>query len=654
MAVKKFNIIKLKEESKEWTTVLTENMEPTLKKIFENRKLAIDMYLNGNSIEDISNATNLSRSEPTRLLERCIKLDECGRPYGYTALIPYKRQNKYTRKQDINNSNSNSKGLAGAFTCLLETYPELDDFIKSTYFAKKNSPKEKNITPIILHEKFLKECIKVGVKEIDYPFTTNDLAQRSLYRYLKALEEEKSNLSIFRYSDNAIQKFHSVGTGQKMSMPVTRPFAQVQLDGHKIDCIMTVKIKTIEGDYELLPISRMWLLTVIDVATRTIIGYYITLNTEYDRFDVLKCIKNSIRPKEKIKFTIDGFRYPDNEGFHSLAIPSARWTLFDEIMLDNAMAHLAKDVVGKITEYLKCSLNFGPVATPERRGLIERFFETLETRGYHRLVSTTGTGINDPKRKNAEKDAIKYEILYSDIIELTEVLIAQYNNMPHESLNGFSPLQIMKQRIERGLVPRFLPEKYREDFSILSFISTRKVRGTIESGRRPYISYLNVEYRSDILSKAFSLIGRTLLLKINPEDLRFIEAYYEDGTEFGMLTATGKWANTKHSLKDRLRINQYIKAKKIKLTQFDDPIDIYHKNLIESSLKHKQDRNKLIEFEKSIKTEQKIQNNAVQKDNETTKQDIKSEVKEFNNNKLMSNDDLKELFKDKKKKAKLL
>ena len=654
MAEKKFNILKYKEERSTWKSVLTDSMSLEQKELFLKRKKAVDMYINGNSINDIVKETGLHRTEPSRLVNRCSELDENGMPFGYSALIPYKRQSSYDRKAD---NGSDSKGLSGAFSTLLLKYTDLENFIRSTYFARKDSPKEKNITPMILHEKFLKECRKIGLTESDYPFITNDLGQRSLYRYLNELEREKSSSAIFRYGENAIQKFHAVGKGQRMSLPATRPFAQVQLDGHKIDCIMTVKIKNIDGDYELLPISRIWLLTVIDVATRTILGHYITLNTEYDRFDVLKCIKNAIEPKERIIFTIEGFHYPKEEGFHSLAIPTTEWALFDEIMLDNAMAHLAKDVVGQISEYLKCSLNFGPVATPERRGIIERFFQALETRGYHRLASTTGTGINDPRKKNAEKDAIKYEISSSDIIELTEILIAQYNNTPHENLNGFTPLQIMKQRMERGLIPRFLPTEYRENFTILSFVETRKVRGSVESGRRPYVRYLNVEYRNDVLSKAYSLVGRTLSLKINPEDLRFIEAYYEDGSEFGMLFASGKWVNTKHSLKDRERINQYLYTKKIKLTQFDDPIDIYHQSLINNSIKRKNERNKLIAFEKSIEDDAKIQNSSsIAMENKETiveKESIPVE-KKANEAKLMSNDDLKALFKDKSKKAKLL
>ena len=68
-------------------------------------------------------------------------------------------------------------------------------------------------------------------------------------------------------------------------------------------------------------------------------------------------------------------------------------------MLDNAKAHLSGFTLGKLTDDLKCTVNYGSVATPETRGIIERFFETLEAQGFHKLPMTTGSSAKDLKRK---------------------------------------------------------------------------------------------------------------------------------------------------------------------------------------------------------------------------------------------------------------
>lgn len=42
-------------------------------------------------------------------------------------------------------------------------------------------------------------------------------------------------------------------------------------------------------------------------------------------------------------------------------------------MLDNAKSHLAKNTLEKLLNSVKCTVNFGSVATPETRGIVERF-----------------------------------------------------------------------------------------------------------------------------------------------------------------------------------------------------------------------------------------------------------------------------------------
>ena len=44
------------------------------------------------------------------------------------------------------------------------------------------------------------------------------------------------------------------------------------------------------------------------------------------------------------------------------------------------------------------------------------------------MPSTTGSNIRDNKRNDPEKNSVKYHITYSDICELLEYLIAEYNN----------------------------------------------------------------------------------------------------------------------------------------------------------------------------------------------------------------------------------
>ncbi len=188
----------------------------------------------------------------------------------------------------------------------------------------------------------------------------------------------------------------------------------------------------------------------------------------------------------------------------------------EEVFLyDNAKANLAKNVTEKLTKLIGCAVNAGPVKTPERRGIIEKFFDTLEENGYHRLPSTTGSNPKDPRRNKSEEKAIKYSISVKDLEQLTEVLIANYNETPHDGINGFKPLELMEQRTERGLIPRTMKEEKRNDVVFLSLKIRRTIKGNIKSGKRPFVYYEGVPYRSDVLSKSPGLIGTKLDLLVN-------------------------------------------------------------------------------------------------------------------------------------------
>ncbi len=86
-----------------------------------------------------------------------------------------------------------------------------------------------------------------------------------------------------------------------------------------------------------------------------------------------------------------------------------------------------------------CAINFGSVATPETRGIVERFFGTLEENGYHRVPSTTGSNIRDVRRENAEKDAINYNVTFARLFnKLYEHIITKFRANIELSFNYYS------------------------------------------------------------------------------------------------------------------------------------------------------------------------------------------------------------------------
>ncbi|MGD6779368.1 hypothetical protein ACQCT3_06635 [Sutcliffiella horikoshii] len=581
-----------------WPSVNIECLSERDKDIFLNRKYAVDAYIENNkSVKEICKTSGIARSELYRLIGRCLETNVKGVPYGYTALIPYKRTIEYKRKQTIDGF-KDDKNLTGAFNKFLKIYPQLEELIIDLVFPnKRRGPQSSVLRVKEIHKKFIQECRKLDISPDngDYPFNTEDYAKRSLYRYIDNLKSKNPSKTISSYGSNAKMLYNNTGIGESPKN-IERPFERVEFDGHKIDVSLAIKYTTLEGDEVVETIDRIWLLAIRDCATRVVLGYHICLAKEYSALDVLLCIKKSILPHKSPNFTIPGLNAPV-KGYHSQVIPETKFAVWGEISMDNAKANLAKIVKDICKKIIGCGVNAGPVATPTRRPIIEKFFDLLEENGFHRLTNTTGSKPSDPRRKDSENEAKKYEITPYEIEQLVEILIAQENNRPSKGLNSLTPLEAMRQRINRMMPFKTLEEEYRDGKELTSQYDTRTVRGKITDGRRPYIHYLGVDYRNEILADSFHLVNTMLSLKIDTEDLRFITAFLPDGSELGILTANGKWGIRKHSLKLRKVINNLIKKGEIRLAFDDDPLDFYHDYLREKGAKNKNSRNQIAQMQ---------------------------------------------------------
>ena len=491
MAEKKYNLMELKCQRTDWNNVCVDFMDLGEKEIFLNRKKAVDMYIEGMALINISQITSIPHQRISKFIEMCITIDpSTGKQCGYEALLGAKKR-KY--KSDI--MKQTTEKSRGSFVSLLLKYPTLKTFLEDAFFNQSGKILSKNLTINNLHLIFLEECRKLKIQDYEYPFNTKDKARRTFYSYMKQLEISSVALLSQRQNKDIRQKLHSTGIKQSLRPIPLYPYSVIQIDGHKIDMLYTVEVRNKHDEIVLMPATRMWLIAVIDAATRTVLGYSLTTNENYNQSDVLRAIRNSIIPKGIMEFTLKGLSYPDNYGYPSLAIPELSWAMPDTIMLDNAKSHLAENTISKLCSTLKCSLNYGSVATPETRGIIERLFGTLEESGYHRLPSTTGSNINDSRRTNSEKDAIKYQIRYNDILQLTEYFIALYNNSPHTALDNQTPLECIRRRvIEAGMMPSIADGDMRDRvYRLISSTELKTVRGSVKNGKRPYITYKGVE-----------------------------------------------------------------------------------------------------------------------------------------------------------------
>lgn len=446
-----------------------------------------------------------------------------------------------------------------------------------------------------IHKRFIDKCRQAGIEPNAYPFTALNLGYVALWKYLtKLFNQEQERATRTRHGKEAARSLESQSNDASTPDVVTRPYQRVEFDAHLIDVFCTITIPSIYGGVIERVLDRIWLLLIIDVFTRAVLGYHLCFTKQYSADDVLLCVKNAITPWKAKELTIPGLKYPERGGLPSGVFKELEWALWDELAYDNAKSNLAAKVRERLTSVVNCSINTGPIATPERRPFVERFFSTLEENGYHRLPSTTGGNAKDSRREDPEKKALQFHISLEHIEELTDVMIAGYNGTPHSGIGYRTPLESLNYYIDsNNILPRQASSNQRNNLQLLNIKVTRPIKGKAETGRTPHINFEGVKYRNDVLSRSPDLVGTKLTLIIDTSDIRSITAILPNGAEFGKLGAQGIWGRSPHSLEMRKAILALKYKKLIWYTESDDPVQVYTDYLGEQSVNNKTARRKL-------------------------------------------------------------
>ena len=113
------------------------------------------------------------------------------------------------------------------------------------------------------------------------------IATSTVYRWIDELEQDLVEASRLGAETARIKQRVAMG-GLKIKAPLER----VELDHTPIDALI------IDTD-TFLPIGRPWLTLVIDVATRMVLGFYISFNHP-SAHSVLQALKMAIMPKDGI------------------------------------------------------------------------------------------------------------------------------------------------------------------------------------------------------------------------------------------------------------------------------------------------------------------------------------------------------------------
>lgn len=526
------------------------------------RKAAVTLYLQGTQAEEIKQKTGLGEKQAYRLIrERCLATHADGQPYGWRALIPYVRIQPYKRRTKIQ-IDSFGNGGAGAMETLLDTYPDV-----RTAFEKRirTIPSGKKLTETKVSigrhcTWFLDELRRRGCEHRnEWPFNTASTAYYSVRRYVaKVLSGDPVALA---WATGGPEMTRKLKTGEGSDRPVTNFLQRVEMDAHKLDGRFCVSIPEIGGGTKERIVYRLWVIAMIDVVSRIVIGYYFSTAKEVSSDDVLRCIKSALTKWQPQPITFSKEPYREGAGLLSSLGEEFVGLCWDETSVDGALAETCERVKGALKDAVGSVLltpdnSFAKRRSLDDRPFIEAFFRNLAGKGFQRLSNTTGAKAEQKKGRDPEGIAVTSRFQYEYAEELLDVLIANYNATPHRGIGNRTPLAYAKFLFQNGQ-----REWRRSDaVAVESLLSVRKlcrVRGGAKVGRNVYVECQYARYTNEILQNRQDLVGELIWVVHHKEnDARIALASTQEGTSLGVLRAAPPWHILPHSLSMRRAIMQ--------------------------------------------------------------------------------------------------
>lgn len=279
------------------------------------------------------------------------------------------------------------------------------------------------------------------------------------------------------------------------------PQALVQIDHTLVDVIVVDSVSR-------MPIRRPWLTLAIDVYSRCVVGFHLTLEPP-SATSVALCIAHAVLSKL---------------AWLSERKIDAEWAmegLIEHLHLDNAK-EFHSEALRRGCEQYGIGIEYRPVRTPHYGGHIERLIGTMMGKA-HLLPGTTFSDVSDKGDYDSEKNAaVTMEELECWLVhEITGV----YHRQVHSAL-GTTPLAAWERGISgnatslgRG-TPIAAPDPHRFLIDFLP-IERRLIR-------REGISLHSISYWSDVL-RAWIGVPEKMIVRYDPRDLSRIYLLGPDG-----------------------------------------------------------------------------------------------------------------------------
>jgi hypothetical protein len=569
------------EDLASWIPVDEDALSPERRSLFLRRKQAIRMYVAHASEAELKAATGLTIPVVYKLIaHRCLAQHEDGTLLGWRGALPFFRIHGYERKAGLHIT-PGSGGAVGALGWLFasESGREIETRFRQQILSRPAGLAGARRSKQELFQWFIKELRSRGYERRgEWPFNVQRLGYVTIGRFIdKVYSEEPVRARQLLGGPQAVRKARA-GDGSRR--PDLQGFDRVECDAHKLDARMVVMVPSPHGGYEPRTIHRLWVIVIIEVASRAVLGYYLSLHRECGAEDVLRAIKCALSPWSQRKLQFSQHAYVSEAGLPSVRHPRYLGACWNEFSVDGAMANVCarveqplREVVGATVLKPQDPASYTSRRSPDDRPFIESFFKHLAQGGFHRLATTTGSSPLDRRGNDPDlaAHATQFQLEYAE--ELLDTLIANYNATPHSGLGYRSPLAQLDFICSR----RDAPIRQADPVQVRRMVGIRRLctlHGGPRTGRRPHFNFANARYSAEWLCLRPDLVGQAFWLQIEDEDdARWATVSTQQGLFLGAVRAAPPWHLTPHTLFMRQAIRSLDKRRLLYLSSQCDAVE---------------------------------------------------------------------------------
>ncbi|MFC3194301.1 hypothetical protein ACFODZ_08625 [Marinicella sediminis] len=554
-------------------------------KKFIRNKIIVSRVMLGEKISDVSRDVNVTRQFISYLLNRCLAGLPYEEPSLTSGLIPQLKILGGERKTRL--SVNNDSGARGAFQYILKNHADikvrLDAMIKAFV---SDSVHGQNLSPAVVHKKFLELLIEKHWPSNQYPFDQQNLAVESCRKYF---HKQSQCYLLAKARKRAI-------------IPLNKPqqrycFEEVEIDSQLMDINCNVVVD-VDGVQSTLRVARLALLLAIDVESNCILAYHVCLSKEPNQYDLLSLlvkIHSEWKPRD---ICLPNTQYEPGACLPGAISNEMRRLGIGKLKLDNAMAHHAYSIIDYVCGELDSTLNYGLPANPKTRNSVEYAFNRLN-KYLHRFKSTTGSNPKDPKKESLRHHKKPPMLNIKELEDFLSIIFTGHNIQPQNVLGGKNPLEVLHEHYQQyPLQLNYKAESHcRSPFERIEKV---KVYGYKHERRTPVVQFSGMRYRGPGINDV-QLYGEKVIILVNVKDIRTVKASTESGKYLGELFASKSWQKYPLSLKTYQKIKRVVKRQRL-LTRD------YQSGYFESLLNEKHVPNKALEI---IRVAREFQSEAV-------------------------------------------